>query len=117
MRDCCLPDRCFHCPAFSAASASVRTSVSTRAPRGTSVSRIQDFQSPAWVLKNLGSVWISSPVVATIHGVKAVVLATLSGEIYVVNAKSGRELPGWPQWVHQQPDTDRHRLEPRRRVS
>ena len=90
----------FTVPAFSAASASVRTSVSTRAPRGTSVSRIQDFQSPAWVLKNLGSVWMSSPVVATIHGVKAVVLATLSGEIYVVNAKSGRELPGWPQWVH-----------------
>ena len=43
---------------------------------------------------------MSSPVVATIDGVKAVVLATLSGEIYVVNAKSGRELPGWPQWVH-----------------
>jgi len=45
-------------------------------------------------------VWASSPVVATIDGVKAVVLATLSGEIYVVNAKSGRELPGWPEWVH-----------------
>ena len=52
------------------------------------------------MLKKLGPVWMSSPVVATIDGVKAVVLATLSGEIYVVNAKSGRELPGWPQWVH-----------------
>jgi hypothetical protein len=43
---------------------------------------------------------MSSPVVATIDGVSAVILATLSGEIYVVDAKSGRELPGWPQWVH-----------------
>ena len=43
---------------------------------------------------------MSSPVTATIDGVKAVVLATLSGEIYVLNARSGDELPGWPQFVH-----------------
>ena len=23
-----------------------------------------------------------------------------AGEIYVINAKTGQELPGWPQWVH-----------------
>jgi len=90
----------FTVPAFSAASAGVRTSTATGAPRRTSVSKIHDFQNSLWSLTKLGSVWMSSPVVATIDGVKAVVLATLSGEIYVVNAKSGRELPGWPQWVH-----------------
>ena len=51
-------------------------------------------------MRKMGPVWMSSPVVATIDGVKAVVLATLSGEIYVVNALSGAELPGWPQYVH-----------------
>ncbi len=90
----------FTVPAFSAASAGVRTSTARAATSGTRVAQIHDFQAPAWTLRKLGAVWMSSPVVATIDGVKAVVLATLSGEIYVVNAKSGRELPGWPQWVH-----------------
>jgi hypothetical protein len=88
----------FTIPAFSAASAGVRTSSGKGVPR--SVTRALDFQGPSWALKELGPVWMSAPVVATIDGVKAVVLATLSGEIYVVNARSGRELPGWPQWVH-----------------
>ena len=81
-------------PAYSAASAAVR------APGGTHSSQVNQFGSSLWALKKLGPVWMSSPVVATIDGVKAVVLATLSGEIYVVNARSGVELPGWPQWVH-----------------
>ena len=88
----------FTVPAFSAASAGVRTSGRKDTPG--SATRALDFQSPLWTLKDLGPTWMSAPVVATIDGVKAVVLATLSGEIYVVNAKSGRELPGWPQWVH-----------------
>ena len=68
--------------------------------RATACRQINQFGTSLWALQGLGSVWMSSPVVATIDGVKAVVLATLSGEIYVVNAKTGRELPGWPQWVH-----------------
>lgn len=87
-------------PAFSSASAMVRSPASRGAPHRSGTAKILEFQDPSWTLKNLGSVWMSSPVVATIDGVKAVVLGTLSGEIYVVNAKSGRELPGWPQWVH-----------------
>jgi hypothetical protein len=51
-------------------------------------------------MKKMGPVWMSSPVVATIDGIKAVVLATLTGEIYVVNALTGAELPGWPEYVH-----------------
>jgi hypothetical protein len=90
----------FTVPTFSAASAGVRTSTPSGVPNGTRVTHIPHFESPLWTLKRLGSTWMSSPVVATIDGVKAVVLATLSGEIYVVNAKSGRELPGWPRWVH-----------------
>jgi len=88
----------FTVPTFSAASAGVRSPSGTSAHHG--VTRALAFQSPVWTLKELGPVWMSAPVVATIDNVKAVILATLSGEIYVVNAKSGRELPGWPQWVH-----------------
>ena len=64
------------------------------------VPRASTFAAPAWKLTGLGSFWTTSPVVATIDGTKAVVAASLSGEVYVVNAKTGRELPGWPQFVH-----------------
>jgi hypothetical protein len=82
--------------------ASVRANPATSTPsgNGSAVPQADQFKGPDWSLGGIGSVWMSSPVVATIDGVKAVILATLSGEIYVVNAKSGRELPGWPQWVH-----------------
>ena len=90
----------FAVPVSSPASAGVRNPDTRGAPRRSVAIKINDFQEPLWALKQLGPVWMSSPVVATIDGVKAVVLATLSGEIYVVNARSGRELPGWPQWVH-----------------
>jgi hypothetical protein len=43
---------------------------------------------------------MSSPVIATIDGVKVVVIGSLTGEVYVLNAKSGAELPGWPEFVH-----------------
>jgi len=36
---------------------------------------------------------------ATIDGVRAVVAASLDGEVYVVNAITGTALPGWPQKV------------------
>ncbi len=62
--------------------------------------QINQFGTSTWSLRGLGPVWMSSPVVATIDNVKAVVLGTLSGEIYVVNARTGTELPGWPQFVH-----------------
>lgn len=59
------------------------------------------FATASWAITGLkGGLFVSSPVVATIDGVKAVVQATLGGEILVVNAKTGRELPGWPRWVH-----------------
>jgi len=58
------------------------------------------FASPAWKRSGLGSIWTSSPVVATIDGVKAVVIGSQSGAVYVMNAKTGNELPGWPQHVH-----------------
>ena len=64
------------------------------------LSQSNDFGSSVWSVRDLGPVWMSSPVVATIDGVKAVILATLSGEVSVVNARTGAELPGWPQFVH-----------------
>ena len=87
-------------PASSAAWAGARTSKTHDARQHEGASKVNHFGSSLWAMRRLGPVWMSSPVVATIDGVKAVVLATLSGEIYVVNAKSGAELPGWPQFVH-----------------
>ncbi len=87
-------------PALSAACAAPLTSGGHRAPGLARLPQVEDFGSSSWSIRNLGSVWMSSPVIATIDGVKAVVLATLSGEVYVVNAKTGAELPGWPQHVH-----------------
>jgi hypothetical protein len=86
-------------PAVSAFAA-VRAPHSHRSPGRPANQQTNHFGSSLWSARKLGPVWMSSPVIATIDGVKAVVLATLSGEIYVMDAKSGAELPGWPQFVH-----------------
>ena len=92
----------FVVPGLSAASAGPPASRSkSTGPNGLPrLAQDNQFGQALWTQKGLGSVWVSSPVVATIGRVKAVVLATLTGEIYVFNAKTGHELPGWPQWVH-----------------
>src|SRR5579872_3266294 len=47
----------------------------------------------------LGHVAFSSPVVAEINGQRVVVVATLDGYVNIVNATTGREMPGWPRPV------------------
>ncbi|MCU1493121.1 MAG: repeat-containing protein [Acidimicrobiaceae bacterium] len=42
---------------------------------------------------------MSSPTVAMIDGVQAVVFGSESGYVFVVNAATGQNLPGWPQPV------------------
>ena len=56
------------------------------------------FPSPAWV-DTVGPIALSSPTVATIEGVSAVVFGSQDGEIYVVDAATGTNLPGWPEQV------------------
>lgn len=56
------------------------------------------FGSPRWVLGcKIGGQGFTSPTVGTIDGQPVVVDASLSGYVYVVNAITGREMPGWPQ--------------------
>jgi hypothetical protein len=56
------------------------------------------FGMPQWVVGcHIGGQALTSPVVGTIDGTKVVVDASLSGWVYVVNARTGREMPGWPQ--------------------
>lgn len=50
-----------------------------------------------WVACHLGGQGFTSPAVGTIDGTKVVVDASLSGWVYVWNARSGHEMPGWPQ--------------------
>jgi hypothetical protein len=90
-------------PAVSAAWADVRvpkTPNAANAGANGSEAQVNHFGTALWSVRGMGPVWMSSPVIATIDGVKAVVLGTLSGEIYVANAKTGAELPGWPEFVH-----------------
>ncbi len=56
------------------------------------------FGYPRWVVGcHIGGQGFTSPVAGTIDGVKVVVDASLSGWVYVVNALTGREMPGWPE--------------------
>src|SRR5690348_9451209 len=59
---------------------------------------VSGFSLPTWT-DTVGPIAISSPTVATINGVQAVVFASQNGELYVVNATTGANLPGWPQPV------------------
>lgn len=56
------------------------------------------FPTPVW-FDTAGSVALSSPTVATIDGVTAVVFASENGYLNVVDATTGLSLPGWPQPV------------------
>jgi hypothetical protein len=67
--------------------------------RNSTISRLNTFTQPLWTADIGTNVEYSSPTFATIDGVRAIVAASLSGEVYVVNAITGKELPGWPQPV------------------
>jgi hypothetical protein len=60
------------------------------------------FPVPSWI-DTLGQVAISSPAIATIDGTTAVVFGSEAGYVYVINAATGANLPGWPQPVELAP--------------
>jgi hypothetical protein len=60
------------------------------------------FGAPIWE-QLTGHIAFGSPTVATIDGVKAVVVGSENGLVYVMNANTGAELPGWPQAVQIAP--------------
>ena len=64
--------------------------------------RSNTFPAAVWT-QLTGHIGFGSPTVATIDGVKAVVVGSESGLVYVMNAKTGAELPGWPQKVQIAP--------------
>ena len=55
------------------------------------------YPSPIWTDQVGTETGFTSPTFATIDGVRAVVVASLNGEVYVVNAITGVALPGWPE--------------------
>jgi hypothetical protein len=69
---------------------------------GPRVASAAPFSSPVWD-DSIGRVEFSSPTVAVIDGVTAVVVATETGDVYVINARNGDELPGWPQKIEITP--------------
>jgi hypothetical protein len=86
--------------AFSVAAASLALAQggASAAPRAATQPTGNTFPPAVWNV-GVGHVGFSSPTIAQIDGVRAVVVATESGWVYVLNASTGRELPGWPQPV------------------
>ncbi len=78
----------FSAPAIASAAAAAR------APHVASPS----FPAPTWT-DTVGPIALSSPTVAKIDGVSAIVFGSESGYLYVVNALTGQNLPGWPEPV------------------
>ncbi|MGH9296915.1 MAG: PQQ-binding-like beta-propeller repeat protein, partial [Acidimicrobiales bacterium] len=70
----------------------------TRCPTSALQAKTQ-FGVPKWCIYGIGPQGFTSPVAGSIDGVPVVVDASLSGWVYVVNARTGAELPGWPQPV------------------
>ncbi len=62
------------------------------------------FPAPNWS-DTFGAVALSSPTVATIDGVTAVIFGSENGYVDVVDAATGLNLPGWPQPVSLFPGT------------
>lgn len=58
----------------------------------------QSFSSPAWQ-DTVGAEAISSPSTAIIDNTQVIVFGSESGYIYVLNAATGQNMPGWPQPV------------------
>jgi hypothetical protein len=56
------------------------------------------FPQPTWT-DTVGPIALSSPTVATINGVTAVVFGSENGFLNVVDAETGANLPGWPEPV------------------
>jgi len=60
------------------------------------------FPMPAWT-DTLGAVALSSPTVATLDGVTAIVFGSENGYVDAVDASTGDNLPGWPEPVDISP--------------
>ncbi len=82
-----------------ASTAALPLATATSAASTQHATTSDSFGSPKWIDRIGTATGFTSPTFATIDGVRAVVAASLNGEVYVVNALDGRLLPGWPQKV------------------
>jgi len=60
------------------------------------------FPAPSWV-DTVGPVALSSPTTGVIDGTPVVAFGSESGYLYVVNARTGANMAGWPQPVELAP--------------
>ncbi len=56
------------------------------------------FPAPTWT-DTVGPVALSSPTVTTMNGTQVVMFGSENGYLYIVNAVTGANMPGWPQPV------------------
>ncbi|HUY29580.1 MAG TPA: hypothetical protein VMV02_01130 [Acidimicrobiales bacterium] len=84
--------------------AALAAAILPAAPAALAQPAATSFPAPTWS-DTLGQIAISSPTVATVEGVQAVVFGSESGYLYVINALTGANLPGWPEPVELAPGT------------
>ncbi len=59
---------------------------------------LQTFTSPAWT-DTVGAEALSSPTTAVIDNVQVIVFGSENGYVYMLNAATGQNMPGWPEPV------------------
>ena len=62
-----------------------------------------DWPAPRWTDCLGGAIAQSSPSIATVDGMTVVAIGDENGYVHLLNATTGRELPGWPQRVATPP--------------
>ncbi len=74
---------------------STSTTTTTTLPRPKAVT----WSGPTWETAASGHIYMSSPTTALIGHEDVVAVGTESGEVELLDAATGQELPGWPQRV------------------
>ena len=72
------------------------------APTPAGATTLPSFPRPTWI-DTVGPIALSSPATGTIDGQRVIAFGTESGYLYVVNARTGQNMPGWPQPVEITP--------------
>lgn len=80
----------------------IGTSAAAAAPKVQAHHTPNTFPRAAWNVET-GHIGFSSPSIGTIDGTRVVAVGSESGYLYVMNAATGAEMPGWPQKVQIAP--------------
>ena len=61
------------------------------------------WPTASWQIQSDGNIYESSPTTARVNGTEVIAVGTETGEVELLNAATGAELPGWPREVAHAP--------------